>query len=257
MNCACKLLVVLAAFLLPVSSSHKVAVAGPDDSNGDLNVAKVCYPDVYGDAVVPPCVEITRIEEACQPHGDEPIDYQGHAQCMCSGSFFMDWRGCQDCLFIHGFRSARDYAYWEQVLAVASSSLCHATPTAAFQDIFASVQADINQAPPVTTGDPQSSDEFPSETEVSLYYSATAPQGPGVVNGAAATVTSPSQPIAGNSTSSESITSSGSTVETTSTVSNTASTTRSASPSSTGGAPAHGPGQALAAVAGAALIVAL
>ncbi|KAK2597465.1 hypothetical protein QQS21_005935 [Conoideocrella luteorostrata] len=256
MNYSFRLLAVSATFMLPVTASRMAPRA--DTAGGDSNVAKVCYPEVKSGGLVPPCVSISNIEEACQPNGTKPVDFEAHSQCMCTGSYFMDWRGCQNCLFVHGYRSARDHVYWEQVISVASNSLCHASPTADFQSIFASVQANTKEAPPVTTGETKTSDEFPSKSDVSLYYTATVPQGPGVITGDAATATHVARPAATNSTSSKT---SGNVDDTSPTQSsaksNGASTTKPASSTSTGGAPAQGTGMAMAAVAGAALIMAL
>ncbi|KIE02339.1 collagen-like protein Mcl1, partial [Metarhizium majus ARSEF 297] len=253
-----KFLAVSTALLLPATASLTVTRDGTD-GKGMGNPAKVCYPEVNGSGVVPPCISISNIESACQPNGTESIDFNAHAQCMCQGSYFVDWRGCQNCLFIHGFRSARDHVYWERVLSVASDSLCQGTPTAAFSAIFSSVQANTRDAPFVTTGDTMSSDKFPSKTDVSLYYTATGPQGPGAITGAAATATRVSNPSATNLTASN--TSGNSNKNTPSrtgsgSASENASITRPSSSTSTGGAPAQGTGMAMA-IAGAALVLAL
>ncbi|OAQ62073.1 collagen-like protein Mcl1 [Pochonia chlamydosporia 170] len=167
-----QLLAVSTALLLSCTASH-TAITASTGENDVYEVAQVCYPEVDDFGSVPPCISIAKIEAACQPNGTDGIDYNAHAQCMCQGSYFTDWTGCQNCLFVHGYRSARDHVYWEGVLSVASSSLCQGTPTALFQAIFTAAQADTQAAPIVTTGDTKSVDEFPSQTDVSLYYTTT------------------------------------------------------------------------------------
>lgn len=236
-----------------------MAVRASSDDKDESDTPKVCYPEVNGSGTVPPCISIANIEAACQPNGTEAINYDAHAQCMCAGSFFMDWRGCQNCLFVHGYRSSRDHQYWEGVLSVASDALCHGTPTAVFKSLFASAEANTREAPIVTTGDAKTSDEFPSKTDVSLYYTATGPQGPGAITGAAATATHGALPTAINSTASNNRGSSdGKTPSQTGsgTGSDNASTTKPSSSTSTGGASAQRSGIAMA-IAGVAVVMAL
>lgn len=153
---------------------------------------QVCHPPVNSPTdIVPPCSHIETIETLCTPNGTEPLYLAAHAQCMCQGSFFLEWEACLSCLFVHGLRSERDVAFYKSVLGVASSSLCAApTPTTSFAAIFTSV---LNASPPIvtppTTGDTVSSDLFPSRTEVSLYFTPTTSLGPGRITGDAARAT--------------------------------------------------------------------
>lgn len=233
--------------------------------------AKVCYPDIKSGAAAP-CVEIANIESACQPNGTQPIDYEAHAQCMCNGSYFVDWRACQSCLLVHGLRSERDTAYWDRVLSVASSALCTGTPTAEFRSIFASAQGNTKDAPFATSGDTKSSDRFPGQTDVSLYYTASGTHGPGAITGAAASATKQQQTsvatgsaarssgaASGVSTGGVSTGASGrnATAVTSKPSSGALTTPASATRTSTAAAPTDGAGSGLAmAIAGAALMVA-
>ncbi|KND89586.1 hypothetical protein TOPH_05664 [Tolypocladium ophioglossoides CBS 100239] len=265
------LLAVSASLLLPVLASQ--LALGVDSSKGggvvDEGKAKVCYPAIKsGDAA--PCVEISNIELACRPNGTESIDYEAHAECMCNGSYFPNWRACQSCLLIHGLRSERDNVYWDRVLSVASNALCTGMATAEFWSIFASAQSNTKDAPFATSGDTKSSDRFPGQTDVGLYYTASGTQGPGAVTGAAASATNQHHtsaatdsaarppgaasgislggvPTGGNATTAFiSMPSTGSMA-----------TAASASRTSTGAAPTDGTGSGLAmAVAGAALMMA-
>lgn len=162
---------------------------------------EVCSPNITStDGTVPPCIEITAIEEACAPNGTSQIYYIAHAECMCGGSYFAEWVGCQDCLFFHGQRTERDQAYYDSVVSAASHSLCDflatsasatatvaaSAPTTDFAAIFSSVEATMTQP---TTGATVSSDLAPSSTAVSLYFTLSGNQGPGAITGSAATAT--------------------------------------------------------------------
>jgi hypothetical protein len=155
---------------------------------------------------------------------------------MCNGSFFTEWPYCLQCLYVHGLRSQRDTAFYNSVIASASGQLCgQPTPTADFQNIFSKIQATLAQP---TTGSTVSSDQFPSQTAVSLYYTASGPIGPGAITGSATAATATggaSNPGSKSSASNASGGSNGSGVSV-----NTATATRasSSSSSSTGSATA-------------------
>lgn len=140
---------------------------------------KICYPKPSkGDPIVPPCISINEMEMECHPNGTDKLDFLRHAQCVCEGSFFQDWFGCQNCLYAHGLRSERDLNYWSNVAEVVSTELCTGTPTADFPVLFNSVIKDPSRVPYPTTGATDSSDYWPSLTAVSLYYTPTVTQGP-------------------------------------------------------------------------------
>ncbi|KAK7965239.1 hypothetical protein PG988_010243 [Apiospora saccharicola] len=178
----------LAAHPILASGSNPVAVRA--DSSEDAYIQKVCNPPApkggFASGQVPPCISIDSIANACKPKGTSPLDLEAHAQCMCGGSYFSDYLGCQQCLVFHGARSERDNAHWASVLAVASSALCTGTPTASFQKIFESAGAAVYGP---TTGATVSSDAKSGETAVSLYFSAKGSQGPGPITGSAAEAT--------------------------------------------------------------------
>lgn len=175
-------------------------------ASGEAKEQQVCQPTgTPSNGVTPPCQEIANIESACQPNGTQPIDYEAHAQCMCNGSYFRDWVGCQQCLEVHGLRSERDTYHYVSVLSVASSALCTGTPTAAFSDYFASAGSVV---PPASTGNTVSSDQYPGKTDVSLYYTPSGTQGPGAITGSAASAThrpDATPPGAGSASSSSSM----------------------------------------------------
>ncbi|KAK8081626.1 hypothetical protein PG996_000407 [Apiospora saccharicola] len=163
----------LAAHPILASGSNPVAVRA--DSSEDAYIQKVCNPPAPKGGFA-----------SGQPKGTSPLDLEAHAQCMCGGSYFSDYLGCQQCLVFHGARSERDNAHWASVLAVASSALCTGTPTASFQKIFESAGAAVYGP---TTGATVSSDAKSGETAVSLYFSAKGSQGPGPITGSAAEAT--------------------------------------------------------------------
>lgn len=143
----------------------------------------VCSPSVNGGTgAIPPCISIKSIQQQCKPNGTQPLDYVAHAQCLCNGpsTFFSDWLGCRNCILIHGGMTQRNHDTYADILSAASSSLCGGTPTAKFEDIFATVES---KATPVASGSTVFSDLFPSSTAVSLYYTASGTQGPGAITG--------------------------------------------------------------------------
>jgi hypothetical protein len=135
---------------------------------------------------VPPCTEVETIEIMCEPNGTEAIYMAAHSQCLCGGSFFAEWNGCQQCLFVHGLRTEQEMAFYSGVISNVSTSLCKSTPTAVFRSIFAEVQS---AATLVTTGATTLSDRAVSQTAVSIYYTASGRQGPGQITGDAAKAT--------------------------------------------------------------------
>jgi len=104
---------------------------------------------------------------------------------MCGGSFFSDYIGCLDCDYVHGARSPEDVDVYHTVLTLISEALCTGTPTAVFNDIFASLNEPIH----VTETNTATSDQFPNETAVSLYFTVSGSQGPGPITGSAAFAT--------------------------------------------------------------------
>lgn len=157
------------------------SVATADSS--ESYIQSVCYPPV---TPAPPCQAIIDIESACQPNGTDSIDYIAHAECMCNGGFFSNWLGCLDCYYVHGNRSSGNVAAFNTILASASSALCTGTPTASFADIFANIS---NSNGPQDGSATSLKDQFPSQTAVSLYYTASGAQGVGAISGSATLAT--------------------------------------------------------------------
>jgi hypothetical protein len=151
-------------------------------SNANLDyLTSVCSPNITNPNPIPPCISVNTIESLCTPNGTTPLAYQAHAQCICNApsTFFQDWLGCRRCLVTHGGLSEREFNGFRGVLAAASSSLCSGTPTTDFAAIFASATPTGGAAQGATTY----SDQYPSSSAVSLYYTPSGVQGPGAITG--------------------------------------------------------------------------
>ena len=175
----------LAALSTAVAASDSVLFARQTD-NTEQYIQEVCYPNTT--SPVPPCQAIINIESACQPNGTTPLAYSAHQQCMCNGSYFSNWRGCLNCQYVHGTRSEAVAEAFSAILSSASSQFCStATPTAVFASYFSALS---DSSPQTATGAATTvSDQYPSQSAVSLYYTASGNQGPGAITGSAAQAT--------------------------------------------------------------------
>jgi hypothetical protein len=81
---------------------------------------------------------------------------------------------------VHGGLTQQELNQYSAVISAASTSLCTGTPTAPFPSIFASAGT---AGASVTSGATTSSDQYPSQSAVSLYYTASGSQGPGAITG--------------------------------------------------------------------------
>ena len=153
--------------------------------NEESYIASVCTPNTT--SPIPPCTAIVSIEEQCQPNNTSPLGYLAHQQCMCNGGFFANWNGCLNCQYVHGSRSEAVVDAFKAIISSASSQLCTGTPTASFAAIFSSLSEAAPQS--VSGAATTTSDQFPSQSAVSLYYTATGNQGAGVITGSAASAT--------------------------------------------------------------------
>jgi hypothetical protein len=155
-------------------------------NNAEQYIQEVCFANTT--SPVPPCQAIMNIESACQPNGTSSLAYSAHQQCMCNGGYFSNWRGCLNCQYVHGTRSEAVAEANYAILSSASSQFCStATPTAVFASYFAALS---DSSPQTATGAATSvSDQYPSQSAVSLYYTATGNQGPGAITGSAAQAT--------------------------------------------------------------------
>jgi hypothetical protein len=147
-------------------------------------INSVCSPNVTvtPGVTLPPCISINNIQGQCAPNGTAPLDYLASAECICNppSTFFADWQGCQNCLFVHGARSQQDKDTYSVVISSVSQALCTGTPTADFAALFSTIAGQVSR---VTTGASISSDQYPSQTAVSFYYTASGTQGPGAITG--------------------------------------------------------------------------
>ncbi|CAD0051364.1 unnamed protein product [Aureobasidium pullulans] len=98
-----------------------------------------------------------------------------------------NWRGCLNCQYVHGTRSEAVAEAFDNILSSASQQFCTGTPTAVFADYFSALS---DSSPQTATGAATTtSDQFPSQSAVSLYYTASGNQGPGAITGSAAQAT--------------------------------------------------------------------
>ncbi|KAF1344551.1 hypothetical protein BDV97DRAFT_361936 [Delphinella strobiligena] len=155
------------------------------ETSEESYIASVCTPNTT--SPIPPCQEIINIEEQCQPNGTTTVDFVAHQECMCGGSFFSEWNGCQNCQYVHGARSEAVLEAFESIISTVSNLLCTGTPTASFAAIFSSVSEGAPQA--ISGAATTLSDQYPSDAAVSLYYTAIGSQGAGVITGTAADAT--------------------------------------------------------------------
>lgn len=160
--------------------------ADEPDADSETPEDAVCKPATAPDSPLPPCVSIEQIESACLPNGTSPLHYEAHAQCMCGGSFFAEKLACERCLQFHGLRSERQFDHYAAILDTAESALCSATPSAPFASLFSSAAAAATYP---TEGATLASDRADGNTAVSLYFTLTGEQGPGVITGSAANAT--------------------------------------------------------------------
>ncbi|KAI0387047.1 hypothetical protein F5Y04DRAFT_242903 [Hypomontagnella monticulosa] len=185
-----KFLISLTAQFLLLGAHHALAqqLLNQRQADGDSDyITSVCSPATAPDQSDPaPCVAIQNIETACLPNGTSPLALEAHAQCLCGGSYFAEWLGCRRCLLAHGALSQRNFTYFSDVLSSASQKLCTGTPTAAFATLFTDAQAGV---PEPTAGSTALSDISSGDAAVSLYYTASGPQGPGAITGSATAAT--------------------------------------------------------------------
>jgi hypothetical protein len=175
----------LAALSTAVAASESPLLVR-QTNNAEQYIQEVCFPNTT--SPVPPCQAIINIESACQPNGTSSLAYSAHQQCMCNGGYFSNWRGCLNCQYVHGTRSEAVAEAFSAILSSASSQFCStATPTAVFASYFSALS---DSSPQTATGAATSvSDQYPSQSAVSLYYTASGNQGPGAITGSAAQAT--------------------------------------------------------------------
>jgi hypothetical protein len=175
-----------AGFLATSASASPLDVLAARQTNNteEAYLDSVCFPNTT-EPIIPPCQEIINIQSACLPNGTAPLDLLAHAECMCGGSFFEDWVGCLNCDYVHGGRSPQIVSAFNTIITSASNLLCTGTPTAPFASIFSSLSDVV--APSGT--DTATTDLYPSQTAISLYYTPSGKQGVGAITGAATAAT--------------------------------------------------------------------
>ena len=178
---------------LIVASLAIVAQAGIVDNifarqettpSNDGYLDSVCSPNVTDTSgTLPPCISVINIQGQCAPNNTDALGYEAMAQCLCNepSTFFSDWIGCRECLEFHGGLTGQDLARYSIVIESVSNAICTGTPTAQFADYFTSIDGAV--AISYSGTDTVTSDQAPSQTAVSLYYTAPGAQGPGSITG--------------------------------------------------------------------------
>jgi hypothetical protein len=236
-----------------VLDAHSNPLVLRQTNNEQAYLNSVCQPNVTNP--VPPCQEIINIQSACLPNGTEPVDYIAHQECMCDGGFFSNWIGCLNCLYVHGGRSPSQSAAFSQILTSASNILCTGTPTTDFAAIFSSL-SDASVSVPSTVGTGMT-DLYPSQTAVSLYYTASGPQGEGAITGSATLATQVPSTAAASTTAAGSAATGGASGLTSAAGSGAGSASAASKTSSSGAAATNGLAGLLGVVAGGVVVAAL
>ena len=152
--------------------------------SNDGYLDSVCSPNVTDTSgTLPPCISVINIQGQCAPNDTNALGYEAMSQCLCNApsTFFADWLGCRDCLEFHGGLTGQDLARYSVVIVSVSDAICTGTPTAQFADYFTSIDGAVAISYSGTAT--VTSDQAPSDTAVSLYYTAPGPQGPGAITG--------------------------------------------------------------------------
>lgn len=222
-------------------------------NNEEAYLSSVCLPNVTNP--VPPCQEIINIQSACQPNGTATVDFTAHQECMCGGGFFSNWIGCLNCLYVHGARSPAETIAFNQILTSASNIFCTGTPTTIFAAIFSSL-SDASLSVP-STAKTGVTDLYPSQTAVSLYYTASGPQGEGAITGSATLATKVPSTVAASTTAGGSASTGGASGAISAAGSSSGSAAAASKTSSSGAAATDGFAGLLGVVAGGVLVAAL
>ncbi|KAH8170628.1 hypothetical protein LIA77_09409 [Sarocladium implicatum] len=169
----------LAGTALPCLTTSQTTSSDPWNPEVEDDAPKLapgCYPTSNPSA---PCNQIAIIESTCMQRG---ISFPDHQLCMCSGSYFSDWRGCQACLRVQGVRGEGEVQYWQNIMDGASSSLCDsgAEPTTWLNEMFA--WEAVSGAPRTGERAEYERTTFIGGTTVAVseYYTAPEEQGPGI-----------------------------------------------------------------------------
>lgn len=133
--------------------------------------------------------------------------------------------------------------------------LCTGTPTNSFAAIFSSL-SDANVAVASTAGTGMT-DLYPSQTAISLYYTASGPQGEGAITGSATLATMMPSSAAAGTTSGGSAATGGAAGASNTAGSSAGSASAASKTSSSGAAAANGLAGLLGVVAGGVVVAAL
>lgn len=137
------------------------------------------------------------------------------------------------CQYVHGARSEAEVDEYNSIISTVSNELCTGTPTAAFTALFNNASNTAAAPSGVAT---VLSDQYPSQSAISLYYTVSGIQGPGAITGSATLATkAASVSVTSSAGVAGSLASSGLSGSATRTVSSASGSATSAAGSSTAG----------------------
>lgn len=157
---------------------------GEDDGSTEYYLAEMCMGDFENiDSIANatlPCEIFSFMEVECDLEYDGPDDLLFQQECMCgAGSTFFDMMfACENCLKVHGGTENVDY-YDDSALSSVSASFCAATPAIDFADALSTVIEPL----PTATG--PGTDQFPSQTAISDYFTGSLETKLGQITGSA------------------------------------------------------------------------
>lgn len=124
-----------------------------------------------------PCEVAGAMDVICSANGTTPLDLLAEQECFCNGSYFDVTRGCSACYVAQGLRgpAPSDAA---QYFSTLSALECDASPTDRFGYAVISFVLTANTYSLTT-------DEYPTNTAVSDYWTATGPVTLGAITGSA------------------------------------------------------------------------
>ncbi len=128
---------------------------------------------------------------------------------------------------MHGARSGAIVSAFNSIITTVSNALCTGTPTADFADLFTSASQVVGYASGTNTG---TTDLYPSQTAISLYYTPTVKQGPGPITGSATAATKVATTTSTSASAGETTTGTGSAAAAGSSSSSTSSSKAGAAP---------------------------
>lgn len=180
------------AHALSLLKRYSTSVSSPE------NVVLMCFPlysnnsrtltlGLTPDTLIPslvnspfPCEQLLYLSNACLSNGTTAIDFLAEQQCLCGGSWFDAAIGCELCQIAHGVQGATHAEVSASVSSLSRAECATSPPRGPFTNLVpplnhTTLQADVTLGP----------DQYPDQTAVSNYFTATASMTPGAITGEA------------------------------------------------------------------------